>query len=114
MTAPLTRDEQARYQAGGRKLRDRLAEAAETRARLRDRAARNPHTVQATVPLLAALSHLTPGEREAWVDRNMVGRTLAAVADSMGISRSRVQQLEHHAAEKLAQRLDLDTLREAA
>jgi hypothetical protein len=31
-----------------------------------------------TLPLLAALSHLTPTQREAWVDRYVLGRPLSS------------------------------------
>lgn len=51
--------------------------------------------------LLIALGRLGDDEREVWVDRFVVGRTLEGIALDMGIKRERVRQIEKNALRKL-------------
>ena len=62
-----------------------------------------------TLNLLCALSHLNPDQREAWVDRRIVGRSLERIGRDMkstahpkGLTRERVRQLEQEAQRRLA------------
>lgn len=77
------------------------------------RAARDP-AVAMTPALLAALSRLTANgaltenEREAWTDNMIVGRSPAAISQTMGLSRQRVSQLVASATDKLSTELIRD------
>lgn len=68
-----------------------------------------------TLDLLIALSKLTMDEREVWVDRHILGRTLERTGRGMkdhsahepdrikrGLSRERVRTLEHNAKRKMS------------
>lgn len=83
----------------------------------------DPSRIPPSVPLLRALADLEWLEREVWVDRYMLGRTLQSIADEFATrdpadapgsrtewpkTRERIRQIEKNACRKLAFRLRND------
>lgn len=57
---------------------------------------------------LCALARLTPRQREAWVNRTVLGWTHDQSAMSMGITKSAVGQLVAKAERRLAEIIELE------
>lgn len=55
---------------------------------------------------ILALATLTEREREAFIDRVILGRTCREVGESMNVTASRVNQLQKQAQRKLERRLE--------
>lgn len=57
------------------------------------------------VALMVDLSYLTCDQREAWVDRYILGRPIADIQNTMGIGRETVRQLSIEASDFLMPRM---------
>ena len=83
----------------------------------------DPNRIPPTLNLVRALSMLDPLDREVWVDRRMLGRTLQSIADEWSErdpedapgsrakwpnTRERIRQLERRADYKIAMILKHD------
>lgn len=99
-------------------LRDQLRQAVSERARERAKEygshvrLEDEQGAPATIcdlELLVALGRLNKDQREAWVDRMILGHTFTAIGRRMGISRERVRQLEHAATKKLTNDMPPDS-----
>jgi DNA-directed RNA polymerase sigma subunit (sigma70/sigma32) len=97
--------------------RIRVARSEHAREQLPDGVSRHGHSDLVSFELIVALSHLTMDEREVWIDRNILNRSLESIGKSLvsdknpnGISRERVRQLENQDVRKLAELLPENVL----
>lgn len=93
-------------------LRERIRAEIDKRARVD--VAEKPELNETTrsvhdLDLLVALGQLTDDEREAWIDRLLVGDTLRRIASRMGLQPIDVRSLEFHAHQHLSEILGPDS-----